>query len=336
MKTLIVVRQLAGGGAEASMARLQEEFHRRGIEIHIAAINSKMAPDTPGDSQIILSTSTSRVTQIIQAFSSLRKLHQREGFQKVILNCELAEFLGVLALPRRTKIFVVEHTSRPWIGRRLVGFVVRLLLALRGARWITVVSDGLRIWPFNQVAIHIPNPIEVRKFVEGSSSGILQKEIVYVGRLAPSKRPDLVVKVAADLGLPLHVFGEGEMFERLIEQAKSHEVHFYGFVPDVWSKISPSWILIFPSLYEGDGMVVLEAALHGNPVLLSDIEDLRRLGLPDRCYFANYVALRDKLLSLLQNESDLEFRISSEYLSRIKKARSLEVVGDQWLAALGS
>lgn len=335
MKTLILVRQIAGGGAEASMARLQGELVRRGLEVQIAAIKPSFVPEIE-PSKLILSSARSRIVQIGQAFSSLRRLNRKSGFTRVILNCELAEFLGAVALEKRTEIFVVEHTSRPWIGRRALGLATRLILAIRGAKWISVVNDISTIWPFSQPAVYIPNPIEIAR-VENSFLGEgVQRELVYVGRLAPSKRPELVVQVAMDLKLPLHIFGDGEMMEQLKQKAENSEVKFYGFVPNVWSKVSPEWIFVFPSLYEGDGMVVLEAVLNGNVVLLSDNEDLRRLGLPEQSYFSDYLVLRSRLSILKSSKSELDFRFTPEEISRITHERSLSVVGEKWMATLDS
>jgi len=336
MKTLILVPQIAGGGAEASMARLQSELVRRGLEVQIAAIKPSFAPEKNELSNFILSSARSRVVQIGQAYLSLRKLNRQREFKRIILNCELAEFIGAIALTRRNEIFVVEHTSRPWIGRRVLGFVTRLILAIRGAKWITVVNDRSRIWPFNQLAVYIPNPIEIARVEDSVLGEGVQRELVYVGRLAPSKRPELVVQVAMDLKLPLHIFGDGEMMEQLKQQAEDSEVKFYGFVPNVWSKVSPEWIFVFPSLYEGDGMVVLEAALHGNVVLLSDNEDLRRLRLPEQCYFSDYLDLRNRLSILKSSKSELDFRFTPEEISRITHERSLSIVGEKWKTTLDS
>lgn len=83
-------------------------------------------------------------------------------------------------------------------------------------------------------------------------------------------------------------------------------------------------------------MVVLEGVLNGNVVLLSDNEDLRRLGLPEQCYFSNYLDLRNRLSILKSSESELEFRFTPEEISRITHERSLLVVGEKWIVTLDS
>jgi glycosyltransferase involved in cell wall biosynthesis len=335
MTILIIVRQIAGGGAEASMSRLRNELSKRGLVVCLATIKPGSLTEVPEVTHLNLSSTSNRVTQFIEAFFSLRKLTREKRFKKVILNCELAEFLGAIAIPRGSRVLVVEHTTRPWTRRKILGFSTRLILAFRRVKWITVVGNSSRIWPFNQVATYIPNLVEKPKVEEIFPSSSSSMELVYVGRLAPSKRPELAIKVAMELDLPLHVFGDGELMLSLKELARSSDIKFYGFVPNVWEKISPNWILIFPSSYEGDGMVVLEAVLHGNLVLLSDNEDLRRLDLPEQSYFSDYFDLRGKLLTLKKGESDLHFRSLAKDIARISHQRSPQEVGSKWIELLG-
>lgn len=64
----------------------------------------------------------------------------------------------------------------------------------------------------------------------------------------------------------------GEMKELAFALGLHQDVHFLGFLPE--AELGPLWsqagALVFPSLHEGFGIPLLEAAFHGVPVLAAD------------------------------------------------------------------
>jgi glycosyltransferase involved in cell wall biosynthesis len=103
--------------------------------------------------------------------------------------------------------------------------------------------------------------------------------VVYAGRMAAEKRPHLVPATVAALrrrdpawrGL---VFGSGAELETVRAAAAEHgvaeHVHLAGFAP--WEDVADGMLrgaaLVFPTTREGFGLVVIEAAAHGLPVVL--------------------------------------------------------------------
>ena len=99
-----------------------------------------------------------------------------------------------------------------------------------------------------------------------------------LGRVVPHKRVEhaleTVRRLSTDLpDLRLTVVGQGWWEERLRSAARErgvdHLVEFTGFVDDAekHAVLARSWVLLVPSLKEGWGLSVVEAASHGVPTV---------------------------------------------------------------------
>lgn len=100
--------------------------------------------------------------------------------------------------------------------------------------------------------------------------------VAVVGRLVPHKRVEHVLRSAAILrkrlpALRISVVGDGWWSPRLRRVAEAlgvdDIVDFHGFVDEKTKHrlYASSWVLALPSLKEGWGIVVMEAATHGVP-----------------------------------------------------------------------
>jgi glycosyltransferase involved in cell wall biosynthesis len=110
--------------------------------------------------------------------------------------------------------------------------------------------------------------------------------LLYYGRLKRYKRVDLLLKALAEIrrevpDTRLHVVGSGSELERLRRLAKDlgcgEAVTFHGYLPDAerWNVVASCWVNVQPSLKEGWGLTVLEAAQCGVPTVASRVAGLR-------------------------------------------------------------
>jgi glycosyltransferase involved in cell wall biosynthesis len=94
---------------------------------------------------------------------------------------------------------------------------------------------------------------------------------VMIGRLSSDKAPLLFAQAASRLGLTPIFVGEGECREEIHKQNPTAVITGWRSSIDVMQHIKHARALIFPSIwYETQGLVVLEAAAHGVPAIVSN------------------------------------------------------------------
>ncbi|MEA3323212.1 MAG: glycosyltransferase family 1 protein [Patescibacteria group bacterium] len=121
--------------------------------------------------------------------------------------------------------------------------------------------------------------------------------------------------------------------EKLVKELKIEDhVHILGFVPqdDLPALYRGAKLFVFPSLYEGFGMPVLEAMSMGTPVLTADNSSLAEVGGETVAYVESEAdeELCDKMLELLQNDEKLQ------QMSIDGKSRSEQFSWDKFLTTI--
>lgn len=110
--------------------------------------------------------------------------------------------------------------------------------------------------------------------------------LLYYGRLKRYKRVDMLVKALVEIRreVPethLHVVGAGSELENLRRLARhlgcGDAITFHGYLPNAerWNVVASCWVNVMPSLKEGWGLTVLEAAQCGVPTVASRVAGLR-------------------------------------------------------------
>jgi glycosyltransferase involved in cell wall biosynthesis len=330
----IVSNALTGGGAEISMYALHKTFLSQGFDCNLIALNESDANLLGPNSVCLNRRWKSGIFSTIGNYLQFRKVINCIKSDFLILNCELPEFFGSLTR-FKGKIIGVEHTTMPWIGRRNLGRVVRTLLKFKKTVWVSVVKGQEKVWFGNQVTRYIPNP-----FVPPDTHGkdLPSKAMLsYVGGLKENKRPEWVIKAGVELGLSVNIFGEGLLRKPIENKYRnySNQIKFYGFYSNPWGVISRNSLVVVPSQYEGDGMVVIEAILSGIPLALADNDDMRRFNLDNKHYFDSY----EKLLAIIQNNIKNEFvdlLVSEQIRETLLRERSLIKVTNSWVSLFSS
>jgi hypothetical protein len=333
---MFVTNSLSGGGAERAINLVVNEMIARNVEVSLVPINAGQEDWVKPTCPVFQVQRTWKSGLIETAFSWIR-------FNSIIiiwkpdilvLNCDIPELFGLFSFSR-AKIIVVEHANPAWSTRPTFGKIIRNLLRLRKPKWVAV-SEHLKIWPWNEIPDRIlENSIVFNDDVKNKKSVVDQDSqvtrLLYVGRLASAqKRPQIVIEVAASTGLPVLFIGDGEMRVSLEEMARNCGVsaEFAGSKINPWDNFQCGDLLIVPSAWEGDGLVVVEALQNNIPLLLSDIRDFKRFNLPAFTYCKG---AEDYVNKIKNSESTREFVIPATVSSAVLKTRSISVVGDNWI-----
>lgn len=142
-------------------------------------------------------------------------------------------------------------------------------------------------WKSDTKALVVNNGIEIKRFRTGVNRKEKERElgvqkhyhILTVGRLSPQKNPRMIAECFVDLckmrqDCDLIWVGIGDMENQLKEFLKEHDVldrvYFLGTRDDVNELMQISDLFLFPSLFEGLGIVLIEAQAAGLPCLVSD------------------------------------------------------------------
>lgn len=332
----ILVNSLSGGGAERSMNLLSSELTKLGFKVSLIAINEGPADLVNPRCEVVELNRPRRGSPrtIFRARQQLGKQIKRIRPDVIIVNCELPELL-ISTLKFPGKLIVVEHTSLPWRGRRLIGFFVRSLLSIRCNVWVRV-SPKITMWPKKlEEVFSIPNPLTpIALHGFGNQIGFSEvTRLIYIGRLSPEKRPGWALTVAALTGLPITFIGDGEMLKelKLLSSENGAFAEFVGHQRQPWSMVGPNDVVIVPSQIEGDGLVVLEALSLNLALLLADNNDLRKFGLGD----GNYFETPESVSRLLVNNF-VDLKVEKKIRENVLGPRSLDVIGMEWKSLLES
>jgi glycosyltransferase involved in cell wall biosynthesis len=172
---------------------------------------------------------------------------------------------------------------------------------------INVVFPGVESY-FRQISQQSLNTFRIEK-------NLLKPFILHVGTLQPRKNiPVLLDALAAlknrDINLVL-AGGKGWQYDEIFSQIKNlgltDQVRFTGYVRD---EELPFWynaakVLVFPSVYEGFGMPIIEAMACGTPVIAANSSSIPEAGGEAALYFEPYDVekLTQQLAEIFENDN---------------------------------
>lgn len=169
-----------------------------------------------------------------------------------------------------------------------------------------------------------------------------EKYVLFVGNIEPKKNIKALIQAMAYIpkGYKLAVVGrkawmhESQLSD-LNRYLKKKEYVFLNYVSEEELSMlyKSALCMVFPSLYEGFGLPVLEAMAHDCPVICSDVSSLPEVG-GDAALYVNpykFTEIRDKLKEVISNEElrrgmiekgreRVEFFSPENYVKRLNQA----------------
>lgn len=258
---------------------------------------------------------------------SIQKLLQKGDFETIVMNLSRdIKIAGPCAkkanvariIYRRGSAIPIKNTI---LNRHYFKNVLTEILANSEATKKTISQNNPKLFPVDKIKV-IYNGIDIVPMnpIEADEDQSQQNEIklVNLGRLEFQKNQEFLVRLSKklkDKNVPhkMIIGGTGRLKEKLdnlIRQLKvTDTVVLEGFIDNPIPFIQKGDVFLLPSLWEGFGYVLAEAALCKKPIIAFDISSNPELIMHQKTGFLvplnNLDAFADKVITLY-NQPDLQ------------------------------
>ena len=164
-------------------------------------------------------------------------------------------------------------------------------------------------------------------------------KLLYVGRFAFNKGIDVLLESIKTLNregykskLKFYVVGKGPLYEKFTAEYKFDNVEYVGFASEERLKelYETCDLFVFPTLFEGMPTVVLEAMVHGMPVIVSDTGATAELVNSQNGYLVDAGdtrAFKTAIQAYYQLPTDDKRKMSEASRTRVMNNFTWEIVG---------
>jgi glycosyltransferase involved in cell wall biosynthesis len=276
-----------GGGAERALEEVAEGLASRGARVTVFSAAHAGAPPEDEIRGVRYVRRGSKISVYARGMQSLRRGDL--GRPDLVVDVQNGLPFFTRLVTRRPVVVLVHHVHREqwpvvypgftgkvgwWIERRLAPLLYRRCQYVTGSRATRDELVGLGVDPRRIAVVHYGTdrlgPVEAAKTPAPS--------ICVVGRLVPHKQVEHAIDAVLELrkelpGTTLTVVGSGWWEAELHAYAAARDagdaVRFLGQADEATKErvYEESWVLALPSLKEGWGLVVGEAALAGTPTV---------------------------------------------------------------------
>lgn len=279
------------GGVQSVVHQLATSLDRDRIKVDIVALKGDCDFSLPDDMGIFLL----RSKKIRYSVGSLKDYFDKECPDIVIASYEEVVCLTLIASTlagSRCPVIWWQHahfsSQLRLTSSNAAEFIMKYVLYFLMARFASgfvAVSRGVKDdlvramkLPIKKV-VHLRNPTP-----RVTTSNVLNKfaeqrlRFIFIGRLSKQKQVDHIIEairmISQDLEILIDIIGDGEELNRLTQAAstlpKRHQVIFHGANKNPWGIVKENSVLLLCSLFEGYGMVLVEAKNRGIPVISYD------------------------------------------------------------------
>lgn len=342
MIVLHIITTIEKGGAENQLKVLVAEQLNQGINVEILPLKGEL--ELLNELRSLGATVNTSIHNKSVVFQLMRLLIMMTK-RSLIVHAHLprAEILGALS-KLRNPLVVSKHNAEAFfpgrnshLSRSLSRFVERQssqVICISTAVKDFLVGSGELTDPTKQIVIHygLPSGLGIPRMDQVSRDSDLHFTVGCVARLVEQKNISTLLHAFQrfHFQIPhsnLILIGEGNLKDSLIKEAQDlgieSAVTWMGRHPSPLEVMCGFDVMVLPSLYEGFGMVLLEAMLLELPIIAA-----RNSAIPE-VLGANYMGLFDTLdVGDLQNKlilfhgNDVRFKARQQLNERLPKFNS--------------
>lgn len=278
------------GGSETFVERTSRLLVEDGHAVTVLACGFPGSPTVEMDGGVRIIRLGGRYSVFAQAAAHLLRRGRRYD---VIVDVQNGVPFWSPLFTRTPAINLVHHVHREqwssvfpgplarlgwWLESRVAPRVYRRNSYLTVSQATSDELAGLGVDPARMTIVHSGNdqPDDMARYVAMPRSAA--PSLVSLGRLVPHKQVELTIDVVRDLSpafpdIHLHVAGDGYWMPNLVRHAEesgvADRVTFHGYVDDdaKQSLLATAWVTVMPSIKEGWGLTIMEAALHETPTV---------------------------------------------------------------------
>jgi glycosyltransferase involved in cell wall biosynthesis len=302
-KIIFFIPTLSGGGAERVMSELSSNMPDS-VDQTMVLFEKKITYPYKGRIAVLGDTADGSKNLILKLFDIVKRVNR---FRKIVddvkpdivisaLQANTINVLVKVLFSGKYRVILTQHSftsKNDRVVEGLYGFFNKMSVKklYNKADKIIAVSNEVKkdlVNNFNVMPdkiMVISNPVDIKKIISLADEEVDHfwfKEdipiIVNMGRLSKEKNQKsllyLLAKLRKDMRCRLLIIGDGELKDELIRLAKNLKVEddvlFLGFVPNPFKYIAKATVFVFPSIWEGFPMAMIEAMAVGCPVAASD------------------------------------------------------------------
>jgi glycosyltransferase involved in cell wall biosynthesis len=220
----------------------------------------------------------------------------------------------VLVLPRRKTILTIHdcifmHQSKGL--KRLIISYLFLKLPVAKSRVVTTVSEKSRQDIINYTGCSpakvrvISDPFDERFSFQPYTFNTICPVLLFVG-ITPNKNLARVIEALKGLTCQLHIIGKIPEVEReLLKKANINYRESFRISDDELREVYKNAdIVLFPSLFEGFGLPIIEAQQTGRPVITSNLSPMKEVAGGAACLVDPFSvqSIRNGIIKVIQDE----------------------------------
>lgn len=236
------------------------------------------------------------------------------------------------------------HNNAPWMKSYGIPAAIYKIISMKFAGVFAVSDSVFDEYVFGkrmkkEVTV-IGNPVNCNEIREKAKLISVEGnyDIVFCGRLTQQKNPLFIVDIIGEVQKQIPeikaiLIGEGELKEnveeKIVELGLENNVALLGFVTNPYPYIKNSKVMLFPSLWEGYGLVAVESIALGVPVVCSGVGGLSGI-VNEKCggIFKTKEEYVEEIVRLLRDQIYLEHKkcnciVRAKELDNIEKYREV-------------
>lgn len=301
INVLILVTEAIGGGVERLIYDQMRFYDKKRINLHVITIRKgyleKEFSETSAN-YMCLDVNRKVSYKVLKKLVCYIRSNHIDIIHTHLYLPDIYGFLAKMIVPR-VKLFTTKHNTNQF-RKKLFWGILDKILSLPAAR-IIAVSEAVKkfIAKYEYISPHrisvIYHGIDISRFTKNVNTGNIRNQlrisknsfvIGIVGRITEQKGHVYLLQAIVELkvkipGIKLLVIGTGELLQELSDYCNKlnikKQVIFLGFRKDVPQLYRIMDVLCLPSIYEGLGLVLVEAMLCNTITVGSKIHGIEEI-----------------------------------------------------------